>query len=309
MEKHYLDDTFLARWISGDLTKEELETFKKSKDYKDFKKINDGSQKLKVPAFNKQLALNKLREQLDNPKEKSKIVKLIPNWVYATAAIIVIALGIFNFIQPESRFQADFGEQLAVILPDNSKVQLNANSTLEFNKEIWEEKREVSLKGEAFFDVEKGESFKVLTSVGTIEVLGTEFNVIARKDYFEVQCHEGRVQVKSSTNQEAILTPGKAFRIVNTEKEEWTFTETKPTWLQGETTFTNAPLAQVIKALENQFKVTIDASKIDTTQKYTGAFSHKSLKVALKTVFVPMSILYTIKDENNIFLVNKDNKK
>ncbi len=310
MEKQYSDDTFLARWVSGDLTEQELDTFKKSKDYPGFKKINDGSQRLKVPVFNKQGALNKLREQLNNQKEEPKVIKLIPSWVYSAAAILVVALGVLFFMNDsQSQFQTGFSEQLAVTLPDDSKVQLNANSHLEFNKKTWEDSREVQLKGEAFFDVEKGASFKVLTSVGTVEVLGTEFNVIARQGYFEVQCHEGRVQVKSSTNEETILTPGKAFRIVNTDKEEWTFTETKPTWLQGETTFTNAPLAQVIKTLENQFKVSIDASKIDATKKFTGGFPHKNLKVALKSVFTTMDISYTIKDENKITLVNKDNKK
>ena len=309
MEKHYLNDTFLARWVSGDLSKEELEAFKKSKDYKDFKKINEGSLKLKTPAYNKEAALSKLREQLDSNKLGKKVVRLIPNWAYATAAVLVIALGIFNFIQPKSNFQTSFGEQLAITLPDDSKVRLNANSRLEFNKKTWKDSREVLLNGEAFFDVEKGVSFKVQTSVGTVEVLGTEFNVIARQNYFEVQCHEGRVLVKSNTNEEAILTQGKAFRIINLEKEEWVFTETKPTWTQGETTFKNTPLVQVIKALENQFKVTFNVSKIDTTQKFTGGFPHGNLKVALRLVFTSMEISYTIKDENKIILVNKNSNK
>lgn len=309
MEKHYLDDTFLARWVSGDLTNEELEAFKKSKDYKTFVKINEGSQKLKVPAFNKAAALDKLKQQLENQNQEPKVVKLIPTWAYSVAAVLVVALGIFFFMGSESRFKTGFGEQLAVTLPDNSKVQLNANSKLEFNKSTWDDAREVNLKGEAFFDVEKGESFKVLTPVGTVEVLGTEFNVIATKNYFEVQCHEGRVQVKSNTNREAILTPGKAFRIVNSEKEEWTFTKTKPTWLQGETTFKNAPLSQVIKALENQFNVSIDASKIDITKRFNGGFPHKNLKVALKSVFTSMGISYTVKDKSKIILAKEDNNK
>lgn len=310
MEKYKSDDTFLARWISGDLSEAELLEFKKSKDYEKFKRINKGSQKLLVPSYNKEKALSKIKTTIELKQQNKKVVKLIPNWVYRVAAILVVAFGIYFFINNSAtHISTEFGEQLAVTLPDNSKVQLNANSKLEFNKKTWDNAREVNLKGEAFFDVEKGESFKVLTPVGTVEVLGTEFNVIATKGFFEVQCHEGRVQVKSKTNDEAILTPGKAFRIVNTEKEEWTFTETKPTWLRGETTFKNAPLTQVIKALENQFNVSIDASKIDNNQKFTGGFPHKNLKVALKSVFTSMDILYTIKDENKIILVNKNNNK
>lgn len=309
MEKHYSDETFLARWVAGDLTKEELEAFKKSKDYKAFSKIDEGAQRLKVPAYKKEAALRKIRMQLGGNEQDQKEIKLVPRWVYTLAAIIVIAVGIFKFIPTQSHFQTGFGEQLAVVLPDNSKVQLNTNTQLDFNKRTWKENREVHLDGEAFFDVEKGASFKVITNAGTVEVLGTEFNIIARDNYFEVQCHEGRVKVTSNANNEAILTQGRAFRIIGVEVYEWVFAETKPTWLQGETTFTNTPLKQVIKALENQFKVTFDTSKIDTTQKFTGGFPHKSLKVALKSVFTSMGISYTVKDENRIILVNNNRNK
>ncbi len=305
MEKRLTDDTFLARWISGDLSAEELDAFKKSKDYPGFKKINDGSLKLQAPAYNKEVVLSKLKQKLEAEKQGTKVLRLIPNWVYSAAAILVVALGVFFFMGQDSQFQTGFGEQLAVTLPDNSKVQLNANSQLGFRKKTWDEKREVELKGEAFFDVEKGASFKVLTANGTVEVLGTEFNVIVRGSYFEVQCHEGRVQVKSN-NEEAVLTPGKAFRIENNKVEKWAFSQDKPTWLQGETTFKNAPLTQVIKALENQFNIKVDASKMDKNLKFTGGFSHESLKLALKTVFNSLGISYTIKDEKHIILVNKN---
>lgn len=308
MEKHYSDETFLARWISGDLSKEELEAFKASKDYEVYKSINEGSQNLKVPEFNKEATLGKLKSQLQHHRHEDKAVKHIPNWIYVAAAILIVAIGMFNFIQSESRYSTSFGEQLTVVLPDNSTVELNAKSYLEFNPKTWEERREVELQGEAFFDVETGATFKVLTHVGSIEVLGTEFNVIASQNYFEVQCHEGRVQVKNKAFEEVILTPGRAFRVVNLERHEWTFTETRPGWLQGETTFKEAPLLQVIKALENQFDISFDTSKTDTTQKYTGGFPHKSLKTALKLVFVPLNISYTIKDENKVILVSKDNK-
>ena len=43
MEKQFSDNTFLARWISGELTLEELENFKNSKDYPVFKKISHNS--------------------------------------------------------------------------------------------------------------------------------------------------------------------------------------------------------------------------------------------------------------------------
>ncbi|MDO5978872.1 FecR family protein [Flavivirga spongiicola] len=306
MEKNFLDDTFLARWVSGDLSTEELEAFKKSSDYHKFNKINEVAQKLKTPAYNKQTAFSKLQQQLESEKDNNKIERRIPIWMYSAAAVLLIAFGIFYFLNLQSHYQTGFSEQLAVILPDDSKVQLNANSQIDFNSKGWETNREVKLVGEAFFDVEKGTTFKVLTNLGVVEVLGTEFNIIARQNFFEILCYEGRVKVNSlDVMEETILKEGKAFRIVNGDLEKWTFTDRKSSWLQGESTFRNTPLFQVINTIENQFNVTINASKIDTNQKFTGGFTHKNLRLALKTVFETMNISYTIKDENKIILVNK----
>ena len=71
----------------------------------------------------------------------------------------------------------------------------SAGSELNYNASKWGEKRELELKGEAFFDVEKGKRFDVNTELGKISVLGTEFNVLSRDSIFKVSCYEGLVQV------------------------------------------------------------------------------------------------------------------
>lgn len=306
MNNHLTDDTFLARWVSGELTPNELEAFKKSKEYPAYKKINDASQLLEVSAYNKQEVFNKILQEKVNHEQtaKPKVVKLVPNWAYATAASIVIMFGIFYFASNETHYETDFSEQLTVTLPDFSKVQLNSNSQLDFKSRKWENNREVMLDGEAFFDVEKGTSFKVMTSQGIIEVLGTEFNITVRNNYFEVQCFEGKVKVTSnSTNNETILTQGNAFRIVNNNTEVWDFILDEPNWLKGESAFNKTPLSQVIISLENQFEVTFDKSNIDATKRFTGSFTHSSLKLALKTVFIPMEISFKPNQENTIIIL------
>ena len=310
MENHLTDNTFLARWVSGDLTPEELETFKKSKDYPIYNKINETSQALDTPSYNKPELFDKIQHQnaIQELIAKPKAIKLIPNWAYGVAASIVIVFGIFYFMNSQTHFESEFSEQLAITLPDFSKVQLNANSQLDYRSRQWENNRELTLSGEAFFDVEKGTSFKVNTSQGIIEVLGTEFNVTVRNNFFEVQCFEGKVKVTSSnTKNEAILTQGKAFRIVNKNAEVWDFILDEPNWLQGESSFNNTPLSQVIVALENQFEVIFEKSNIDTSKRFTGSFTHTDLKLALKTVFTPMEVSYKAKDQNTILLVNSVN--
>ena len=72
---------------------------------------------------------------------------------------------------------------------------LNSKSTITFNKHNWDTNRTLELNGEAFFDVEKGNTFTVKTSQGNVSVLGTEFNVNASVDFFRVSCYEGKVKV------------------------------------------------------------------------------------------------------------------
>ncbi len=310
MENHLTDDTFLARWISGELSSEELKSFKKSIDYPIYNKIVEASQMLETPLYNKQDLFNKILQEKAAQEQiaKPKVIKLVPNWAYGVAASIVIIFGIFYFTSNQNHFETDYSQQLAVTLPDFSKVQLNSNSQLDFKSREWEDNREVVLSGEAFFDVEKGNSFKVMTSEGSIEVLGTEFSITVRDNYFEVQCFEGKVKVISSgTDAEATLTQGKAFRIVNNSAEVWNFILDEPNWLQGESAFNNTPLSQVIISLENQFKVTFDNSKIDQNKRFTGSFTHKDLNLALKTVFVPMEISFKANEENTIIILDSIN--
>ncbi len=308
MEKLNQDKTFLARWISGELTPAELNEFQKSKDYPVYKKINDASQRLEGPKFDQQALFSKLEQYKDtrlNPQKK--VINLVPKWTYAVAASILIIFGLFYFLNAESHYSTGYGEQLAVLLPDNSRVQLNSNSELDFKSRNWKNNRELNLEGEAFFDVEKGQSFKVHSTEGTVEVLGTEFNVISREHYFEVRCQEGSVKVTSNTpGEEIILLPGNAVRIVNQALEKWDYDINEPNWLLGESTFHNTPLIQVIISLENQFEINFDTSNIDLSDRFTGGFTHKDLNLALKTVMIPMDISYSV-DNNTIILKDLNN--
>lgn len=304
MENFIKEESFLARWIAGELSPEELERFENSNDYPVLKKINDASQTLKAPTFKDQALLTKLKE-LSDQQPKGNVKKLMPNWVYSAAAVLVVALGLLYVFNMRSNFKTTYGEQLAVTLPDNSVVKLNANSALDYKTINWKSDRLLHLEGEAFFDVEKGESFKVLTDEGMVEVLGTEFNVIARDNYFEVQCTEGKVRVTGDgIASQVILLPGKAVRVVKNAVEEWDFKLSESHWTSGESTFYNVPINQVLLALENQFKIEFNTSNIDLNKRFTGAFTHDNLSLALKTVSGPMGISYKFDKEKGQIILN-----
>ena len=107
------------------------------------------------------------------------------------------------------------GGQYQVVLPDGSKVWLNASSSLRFPTDFTSTERKVEISGEAYFEIVKDASrpFKVsiLTSKGTqnVEVLGTSFNVMAYKeeDLVQTTLVDGAVKVKNG-REEKLLEPG-----------------------------------------------------------------------------------------------------
>lgn len=292
------DDTFLARWLSGDISEDEKESFESSSEYHDYMKIIEGTSKFEAPSFDKQHLFSKIRQNT-NP---TKIKRLIPSWLYAAAAVIVLVVGFaYMYTSAGETFKTGYGNQITVSLPDGSEAILNSKSSITFDENSWNDNRTVSLNGEAYFKVKKGEKFTVTNNLGTVEVLGTQFNVRTFADLFEVKCTEGKVKV-TTTDTSALLTTGKAFSELHGKSSNWDFNINDETWKEGESNFRETPLKYVIEAIQNQYEVTFEYDTIDTNQYFTGTFSHKNLNLALQTVFVPMEISYTFKDKNTITL-------
>ncbi len=301
MEKNYDKDDFLAKWASGALSEKEKKEFENSEDHTLFNAILEGVDALEVPPYDKEQLFKKVKEE---KLSSTKVVPMFRKWVYAAAASVVLLLGFMLFFDQTITHATSYGEQLSVQLPDGSEVILNANTELEYVKSDWAKKRTVNLKGQAYFKVKKGSTFIVETDQGSVTVLGTQFTTNAHNNLFEVICYEGTVEV-ATEKQTDTINKGEAVRVMDKDYEKWNFTNVdEPTWIQEESSFTNAPLAQVIKALENQYGVTIDSSKIDKSLRYTGSFTHTHLEKALKTVFNPLEITFTFVDKNTIVLAD-----
>lgn len=301
MEKFYTTDDFLAKWSSGDLSEEQKEEFRQTDDYKYYAAILEGTDLLEVPSFDKAENFDRLRQKMT---EDTKVVPLFPKWAYAVAASVVILMGYIFLIDQTISYETGYGEQLALTLPDQSEVILNAGSTLKHKKKDWDEERTLQLKGEAYFKVNKGSIFTVETANGSVTVLGTKFTVNSENTFFEAICFEGKVRVEKEGHSE-LISKGEAVRFINNKFESWSPNSDSPSWLQEESNFTNAPLHQAITALEKQFEIRINADTIDNTLRFTGSFTHNDLNKALRTVFEPLEIKYTFKNENTIVLVNQ----
>ncbi len=304
-EQNIENDFFLADWMEGKITDEELQELVSSEDFIAYKKIIRVFNVLEKPTMDVEETYENFLESA-TPKKQPKVRKLLPNWVYAVAASVVLLFGVFQFLKLENTATTDFGAQQSITLNDGSSVTLNSKSRLTYAKN-WNFNRDVFLEGEAFFKITKGDEFEVNTPSGSVSVLGTAFNVIARNDFFEVICYEGKVRVQQN-GQETILTPGTACRVIeNKEGKQWQTTQQTATWQSGISSFDSTPVKFVLETLQNEYKVSIDSNKIDANKLYTGSFKHDDLEIALASICVLLNVDYTIENTTDITLFSKEN--
>ncbi|MDY8134384.1 FecR family protein [Aquimarina sp. 2201CG5-10] len=222
------------------------------------------------------------------------------------AVVFIIIIGSyfgFSHNNGNTTIETIVGQMSTIELPDESIVQLNALSSIKYPEKNWKENRKIKLKGEAYFKVAKGKKFDVETSLGTISVLGTIFNVKERDNYLEVTCYHGMVSL--TVNEEQIfLRAGDAVEIANEKIINKKVGALEPNWIHNRSLFINTPYSKVIQEFEWQYGVTINTKNIDDTKFFTGNFAHSDLKNALRSITLPMHIKYTIQD-NTIVLMNK----
>ncbi len=232
-----------------------------------------------------------------NSTSKSK-VKGIWTWALAAAASLALLFW-FGSEAGKQNIYAEAGEHKELILPEESMVSINAGSRLTYNKKSFEKDRILHLEGEAFFNVEPGSTFKVLTNEGTVTVVGTSFNVLAREGRFEVRCYTGKVRVERNAANETMLTTGKRTTVAADEGvltlSEFNASVGKPEWTEGRFHFDNRPLTEVFGELERQYDVDVILSDGLGEIKYTGLFESGDLAEAIKLITWPLQLESTIK--------------
>ncbi|NND52935.1 MAG: DUF4974 domain-containing protein [Flavobacteriaceae bacterium] len=295
-------DTLIKKWLNDDLDASEKEAFKQLDDYQSNLDIIDSARHFKASNISEidEFEIFKARYKPQNKVQPKR------NWLnplLRIAAVLVVGFGIyFSFFNTNlAEFQTLAGEKSVIELPDNSEVRLNALSTLSFNEKKWNATRKVELEGEAYFIVAKGKQFDVHTAVGTVTVVGTEFNVKQRSNYFEVKCFEGIVKV-SSENFIRQLNAGEVYRLINGQFYEGKTDQTEPQWTNDVSSFDGISLDQVIFELERQYNIDITLNNVNTDRIFSGGFTHKNLEEALISITQPMNLTYKINSSTSVVI-------
>lgn len=296
--KQHNDDVFLARWLADELSEEELSEFKKSTAYSEYKEIIEGVDRLETPSYDRQKNFEATLAKIQDQQSTTKVRKLVPNWVYAAAAAIILFIG-YTFVYQETTHQTQLAEQTTFELPDGSEVQLNADSKIVFKDFNWDSNRTLELTGEAYFKVKKGSKFTVKTKEGTVSVLGTQFTVNSRPNYYTVTCFEGKVKVEAASETH-VLTHGDAFSIQRNIAKKYRITTTDPSWIAQESTFKEVAIEEVVAELERQYNIQVLGKENLKKEYFTGRFTHTNLEQSVVTIFDAMEIPYTFDADGNV---------
>ncbi len=296
---------FIFHWLDeGEENRKHFVTLKKT-----FMEISAQAvnKEFSESAYNKFLdRVNRYEAERQSEKD-SRIKQLrVTIWRYASIIIIALSVGLLAYYAGSRSSVSDsktfceievpYGAKSMLILPDSSKIWLNAGSKFRYNRNFDVSSREVYLEGEAFFDVQKRKHPMVVhTSHLDIEVLGTTFNVKSYpdEDNIEATLVEGNIRINSKTSDRPLFLkpkekltfhkPDKQMQVSSYEidktgiqvKEtiasrdlsvtqllkdvdiaEDVNTDESTSWKDGKLIINNEPLEELTKKLQRKYDVT-----------------------------------------------------
>lgn len=194
----------------------------------------------------------------------------------------------------DQTFGTGRGQMSTITLADSSDVILNHTSELHVTSMVPGKARSLRLNGEAYFTVRKnGSPFRVITSSGSVEVLGTEFNVRQRPGAFEVAVVSGKVRVsvpRADGVRLVELTRGMILTLTEGDTaivaHELRFSP-YPGWLHDQVIFQDRPLSSVCAELEDRFDIRIRITRpLVDRERISGTLESRTADRALASLSV-----------------------
>ncbi|WP_419801198.1 FecR family protein [Mucilaginibacter sp.] len=231
-----------------------------------------------------------------------KTKRLPSAWYYAAAAVFtgVFLVILFSVLhQPKQRemyitYTVPYTTTKTLVFADGSKAVLNAGTTIKYPKTFNGKTREVTLDGEAFFQVVhlRNKPFIVHSGRLQTQVLGTSFNVdaYARSASMKVTVVTGKVAVKEASGGRQLMLTSNQEAVLNTVKSSFkkvliADAENKIAWQDGKLVFEDAPLDEVASQLSLKFGVQTTLSNPQLKNcRISAVFQHKQLAQILTVI-------------------------
>ncbi len=284
MDNSY-SDIDLAKYFSGELPPEEAErvdnwsniSSENKEKFEAARFVWEKAQDIGLRSYDTEKALSRVHGKLDF--DRTVEVKERSFWYYlkvvSVAAVILLPVLLFfykegkDIAKPVVYAENSTSAEIKMVkLPDGTEVWLNANSTLYTPKEYNPEEYRLKLEGEAFFQVSHNyhRVFIIETSASTVKVLGTAFNLRARKAENKnvLSVVDGKVLcTKANSDVEKIVEKGSEAEVSVTSdfiKINKLGDENFLAWKTGTMKFSLTPFSEVAKTLEEHYQIQFEIS-------------------------------------------------
>lgn len=283
--------------------------------------VNRIDRYLKQNTFNSLEGWEKVKSRIE---VRNQNMSMIYSKFSRIAAVLVLALifgGLiyqFGFNQSASTNKEIVANAQVLdefILPDGSVVAINRGSKLIYPEIFSGDTREVTIIGEAFFDVvhDPNRPFIIHAGSSQVRVLGTSFNVLAYpgSNKVEVTVESGSVQVSDEVSDmnQIILKPGEKGTYIPASGQLTKSVNTNPNYIAWKTNilvFDDAPLNEVVKTLEKLYSVDIKLRSTELYQRELDAtFDQKSINFILNVLELTFDLELNM--ENGTYVLQSRN--
>jgi transmembrane sensor len=251
--------------------------------------------------------LHNIHYQVNRNEKPATRIRGVLNSLVKIAAILLLFLSVTLVYQLRRDHLAEavthtlstpLASRTNFILPDGSVIWLNAGSSVTYPGRFTGESREVSISGEAYFDVVKGRTpFVVKTEGFSIEVLGTAFNLSAYPgEPGFVTLERGKVRIHREGVSGKYLLPGQQASIVQNSSEiavRPVVTNIYTSWRENKLVFNDEALEDVAKRLERWYniKILIKDESLNKT-KINGKIEMESFSEVLELLELTVPLKY-----------------
>jgi ferric-dicitrate binding protein FerR (iron transport regulator) len=195
------------------------------------------------------------------------------------------------------------GGQYQLVLSDGSKVCLNSASSLSFPTRFTGKTREVTITGEAYFEVAKNAQmpFRVKSDNTIVEVLGTHFNIMAYSDEAEMKTTllEGSVKITNGTangilkpGQQAVLNKAGRLKVLNGVD-----VDDEIAWKDGIFQFRDAGIDAIMRQAARWYDVEVDYEGKIPQRQFTGRISRNVKASELMNMLGYAGVKFKIQDK------------
>ena len=231
---------------------------------------------------------------------------VIYTWA-ASVAVLVIGLVSYFLIQKNNSSVIEtlivHNEQgmptLVTTLDDGSTIYLSEETSIEYPSHFAAEKREVSLTGDAFFEIARNEEapFIIDTHNALVEVLGTSFSVQSKDETFELSVRNGEVRVTSKATGKSVHVRGGETVLLHSDKLQTVATQDLSRFKSylNHIHFKDQTIANVIRIMneKNSDDTQIVFSPEIANRKFTVTFSNESPSEIAEIICIGLHLQHT----------------